>query len=1132
MTRRWVGAFLVALTGVLLAGAPPALAVNAQQSTVVPAVPSTATPNATNGIVFAMTLVGSTIVMGGSFTSVTSPNRATTYNLPHVVAFDQATGAVNTGFAPGLDGTVEALLPGPTAGTVYVGGAFNNSNGVRAKSLVLVSLATGARVAGFPALSTNGIVNTLQRVGSRLFVGGTFTTIGGQVRGGLATMGASNGVVDSFLTSTVATNHSWTEANGGAKAAVGVSDLDITPDGTRMVAIGNFKTVDGLPRDQVAMWDLSGTAATVRTDWQTHRYEPACFSWAYDSYVRDVDFSPDGAYFVIAATGGGNGTLCDTAARFETNGTGTDIQPSWVDYAGGDTVLSIAITGSVVYAGGHMRWMNNPNASDFPGGGAVPRPGLVALDPANGMPLTWNPGRNPRGAGAYSLLATPQGLYVGSDTDFIGDHRYNRGKIAFFPLAGGAAPASTAVQALPGGVYLGASQQAAASNVLYRVNAGGGAVQATDSGPDWSDGSANVSGGGSAGWSAVPTVDASVPASTPRSVFDSERYGPQSWTFPIPAGSTVTLRLYFANRYPGTSGVGQRVFDVAVNGTMVLPSYDIVADAGDQTGTMKAFPNLIAAADGAIHVDLTNQVENALINGIEIVRTDIPEPPAGAAGALVERNFDGSTAGPVNAVGSPLDFTTVRGATLVGNQLYYGKTDGNFYRRTVNGTTFGAETVVDPYNDPAWANVDTGSGQTFRGTKPSFYNEITNISAMFTDGTGQLYYKLVNDSNLYKRAFSADSGIVHDDRIATGTQLPDITGAFFSGGNLYYAARADGNLSKVAFSAGTLTGTATVVSGPAADGVDWRSRALFLGPRIATNTPPTATAAVTCSGLDCSASSSGSADPDGTIASTSWAWGDGSTSTGSPAPHTYAAAGTYPVTLTVTDNDGATATATKSVTVTVPPPVTNPIAFRATAGTQVSATSAAVTVPAAVQAGDGMVLVMTSNSSTVTYGDPAGWTLVDSATTTGITTRVYSRVATAASAGTTATVTVSATSKVDLRLAAYANTRTTAPVSVLTKAVETATVAAHTTPAATVTGSSSWVLSYWADKSSTTTAWTAPAGQTVRGVTIGSGSGRVTSLLTDGNRPAPAGAVGGLTASTDAAGTKATMLTIVLAPAG
>jgi hypothetical protein len=77
-------------------------------------VPSAATPNAVGGAVFSMAQVGTTIVMGGAFTSIQSPDRATTYDLPYVAAFDQATGQVNTAFAPGLDGTVNAVLPGPT----------------------------------------------------------------------------------------------------------------------------------------------------------------------------------------------------------------------------------------------------------------------------------------------------------------------------------------------------------------------------------------------------------------------------------------------------------------------------------------------------------------------------------------------------------------------------------------------------------------------------------------------------------------------------------------------------------------------------------------------------------------------------------------------------------------------------------------------------------------------------------------------------------------------------------------------------------------------------------------------------------------------------------------------------------
>src|SRR5215203_76983 len=137
--------------------------------------------------------------------------------------------------------------------------------------------------------------------------------------------------------------------------------------------------------------------------------------------MRDVDIAPSGGYFVVAATGAfaggvGSGTLCDTVTRWELNATGAGQEPTWADYSGGDTLTQVKVTGPAIYVGGHQRWMNNPFVGDAVGPGAVPREGLAAVDPRNGLPFSWNPGRA-RGVGVWEFLPTTAGLWIGHDTN-------------------------------------------------------------------------------------------------------------------------------------------------------------------------------------------------------------------------------------------------------------------------------------------------------------------------------------------------------------------------------------------------------------------------------------------------------------------------------------------------------------------------------------------------------------------------------------------------------------------------------------------------------------------------------------------------------------------------------------------
>ncbi|MGL5859209.1 MAG: hypothetical protein ACRC35_12555, partial [Angustibacter sp.] len=105
-------------------------------------------------------------------------------------------------------------------------------------------------------------------------------------------------------------------------------------------------------------------------------------------------------------------------------------------------------------------------------------------------PLRWNPGRNPRGAGAYAILATPSTLYVGSDTEWIGNYRYRRERIAAFPVAGGSTPPAGAVGSLPGTVYAAGPLAPGASGLVGRTldaaGAAGGAQQVDSTSLDWS----------------------------------------------------------------------------------------------------------------------------------------------------------------------------------------------------------------------------------------------------------------------------------------------------------------------------------------------------------------------------------------------------------------------------------------------------------------------------------------------------------------------------------------------------------------------------------------------------------------------------------------------------------------------
>jgi hypothetical protein len=416
-------------------------AVNFAHAAVVSADPANFTPNILDGRVNAIVQIGARLIAGGDFSQVQAASGGAILTRTDLVAFDAATGVIDTAFKPSSNGAVEALAATPD-GNVFVSGTFTSMNGSAFGRLVKLNPADGQIVQTFHP-QPSGHVRTITVRGGILYAGGAFTVIGGASRSNLAALDATTGAAISSF------NLPVTDAR---KAGTGPSvyKLDVSPDGTKMMVIGNFTKIAGLTRWQAGMIDLGTTPASVR-NWQTDRYRPDCLISWFDTYMRDVDFSPDGSYFVIVSTGGHfTGALCDVAAKWDANAVGSALQPMWVDDTGSDTLSSVAVTGTAVYVGGHQRWLNNPFGKDFAGPGAVPRAGVGALDPVNGLPFSWNPGKD-RGVGVFDMYTTSAGLWIGSDTDHVAGEVHE--KIAFFPLVGGTTIAPTTPYSLPGDLY-------------------------------------------------------------------------------------------------------------------------------------------------------------------------------------------------------------------------------------------------------------------------------------------------------------------------------------------------------------------------------------------------------------------------------------------------------------------------------------------------------------------------------------------------------------------------------------------------------------------------------------------------------------------------------------------------------
>jgi hypothetical protein len=141
------------------------------------------------------------------------------------------------------------------------------------------------------------------------------------------------------------------------------------------------------------------------------------------------------------------------------------------------------------------------------------------------------------------------------------------------------------------------------------VDVGGGPFTDPSTGNVWS---ADTGFTGGATYATAGTItNTANPSQAP--LYRTVRYGNSTYQFTVP-NSTYTVTLKFAEVY--WSSTGQRVFNVVINGTTVLSSFDIVAAAG---GPLIAVDkSFTVGPTSMITIQFTSLVDNAMLNAIQI----------------------------------------------------------------------------------------------------------------------------------------------------------------------------------------------------------------------------------------------------------------------------------------------------------------------------------------------------------------------------------------------------------------------------------------------------------------------------------------------------------------------------------
>ena len=368
-------------------------------------------------------------------------------------AIDATTGAARSTFTPPVvNGNIQAVAA--DGQFVYLGGSFTLAGGQARANLARVDGATGfvdpTWNPGASTGATGGQVSGLVVSGGVLYVGGAFSTVGGQPRNSLAAIAASGAVTP------------WRADTDG-------SVFGLTVHAGAVYVAGGFERIGGLPRRNTAAVSVATPAAVL--------------PW-HPSTDLAVGVAAGGGRVAVFGSIAGWGGLIRRGLAAVDAVTG-DLLPWTADFGGG-SLRELVVAGTRLIAGGTFTTVNGqtrrrlamfdletrallPMAPSVTGevralavanevlymGGlfsdvdGVARTNLAAIDLRSGALLPWRPQAN---GAVNDIVVMGTDVVVGGDFTALADSPVARQRIGVGEITAAGAITALTVNIDPGGV--------------------------------------------------------------------------------------------------------------------------------------------------------------------------------------------------------------------------------------------------------------------------------------------------------------------------------------------------------------------------------------------------------------------------------------------------------------------------------------------------------------------------------------------------------------------------------------------------------------------------------------------------------------------------------------------------------